>query len=242
MNYGDHTAHMLLPRDYIVNRWVDISTMAVIFMLMMLISMKYFGFSRTFKKVRRDLIASAYEILLYHRNVRIILKAEWKLLWCNLKLLILLSPSLFVGGLLFAVFYNTLSDRYAFRAFQPGEKIVARITSADIPDRIVNDNEKIEITARVYAHSANTVWIRLVPKQAGILSIETDHKTNNGLFLDLISSDRPALPHLELSGMAFDIRYPHRLWMGWSHGWLIVFFMVCLITTVPMARWLRISI
>ena len=66
---------------------------------------KYTGFRKHLTSSRRAMVAAAYEILLYRRRPFVVISAELRLIWHNLRFLLFLLPSLLVAGAFFAMIF-----------------------------------------------------------------------------------------------------------------------------------------
>jgi hypothetical protein len=233
--YIDKITSWLFPQQYIMNRWVDLVIYASLFMVGMLLFIKYFGGGRWLKNTRRNMCASAYEILLYHRSIRMILRAEAKLVWNNTKILFLLIPSLVFGGILFAVLYHPLAERYGYRAFKPDEMVIADISSINDLNWKIDDDSRVKITGQVSLPEQKKLWLRFTPLHEGILTVNQDMDGKDELVFKWEPPGRPITPEQKLNGIKVNINYPRQ-------GWLIEYIVVCMIVGIPWTKWLGVSI
>jgi hypothetical protein len=233
------------PNRYVVSPYVELALVAALFMSAVLLFIRYTGFYHRLRDARRAVLAALYEILLYRRSPRAVLRAELRLLWRNGKALFYLAPSILLGGVLFAAMYNTLSDRFSYRPIEVGQDVVVRAQATKrglSKGGLISDPSELEVSAQVKAPAIKTIWMRLKAKRAGILTAKVG-EGGDGLFtLNVASMNRPVLPRQCVGGIDFTIHYPRR--EGWApaHGWLICFLVMCAVVSIPLTRWLRISL
>ncbi len=246
--YCDHVGRSHVPHCYLGNRWMELTIVAAAFMVVMVVFIRYVGFCSQLQAIYRNAVAAIYEMLLYHRSAFVVATAECKLAWNSLKFLLLLSPSLILGGIVFVGMFNTASNRYSYGPIAVGQDVVVRTEPVDgavgkLADcKIVTDESDLEITAKVRSASRQIIWTRLKPKRAGMLNFKTGPNGSSQVLLNVESFNRPAPAWQYIDGIKVNINYPHLKWRGLRHGWLMYFLLMCAVTGIPLMRWLKVSV
>ena len=239
MQAFQHSIAGRLPSFYLVNRWVELAVVAVLFTLALLLFTKWTRLLPRVRRARQQMVAAAYEILLYRRSPRMVLRAQCRCIWNNLKLLYYLSPGLLFGALLFALSYNVLSDRYGYAPAPVGSPIVvsARLSAAQPQERldVQPQSEQVRVSGHVHVASISTTWTRLQASSAGMYLLRVgNERAAAKLNVDL--PNRAAVPSQCLNKVVLHIGYAPRNWWGMEDGWVIYFLVVCVIAGIPIAR------
>lgn len=247
ISFCDRIGQRYAPGRYLFNPWIEMVLVAAVFMLLLLVFTKYAGFCSRLGNARREMLAAAYEILLYRRRPRTVLIGELKLICANLKFLAWLTPSLVFAGVLFAGMYNTLSNRYGYAPAAIGKDIVVKTKHASGEKqelsscRIDKNKNDLAISARVTVPSVGATWTRVAPLRAGLLALDLGRE-NATAALNVESSHLPAMPRQYDNGLEIWIGYPRRKWWGSAHGWLVYFLVASTAVAVPLARRLKVSL
>jgi hypothetical protein len=212
----------------------------------MLAFLKLTGLGRRLGRVRRRMLAAAYEVLLYRHRPRAVIAAEGRLLASTAKYLLWLAPSLALGGAGFAAMYQTCSDRYGRGPARVGEPLVVRSRPADgsrrdlAECRLFSDDADLPLTAAAQVASLRTVWARFTPKRPGIFALRTGPGSAGRVLVNVESPKAPALRWQYVDGLEVHVQYPLRKWWGLDRGWMVFFLVACAVAAVPLGRWLRV--
>ncbi len=227
-----------LPQVYLANRWVELAFAAAFFTLLILLFIKLTRLLPRVRSARQQMIAAAYEIYLYRNRPRMVLRAQWRCIWNNLKLLLYLSPALVFGGVLFALFYGVLSDRYGYGPAGVGANVVIRARAVgEVPDApllVEPASDNVLLTGHVHVASIATTWSRLRASSAGIHPLRVGG--HEALRLNVATPGRPAIPRQFARRIDLHVDYPIRKWWGLETGWMLYFLVICLIASIPLGR------
>jgi len=247
--FCDSLGQTYAPRWYVGTPWIEAALVALLFMLAVLLSVKYLSPHRALRHTRRRMMAAVYEILLYRGSPRKVVAAELKLIVGNLVLLILMTPSLAVAGLLFAAMYGTLAARYGYAPAEIGQDLVVRCQGrpgddGPVADRriLADEDAGIEATAYVVADGDGTTWSRLKPHRPGVFGLRLGDEAAERVWLNVASPSRPAMPVHRVGILDVTIGYPPGSWWGKPWGWVVYFSFVCLVLAVPLARMLKVTL
>lgn len=234
-----------VPEWYVGNRYFELGVIASVFTLVQLALIRYLGAHKRMRQARKDLAVAAYSMLLYWRQPRAIISSELRLLWANLRLLVLLAPPLVIGGVIFAGMWDTLSDRYGRGPAEVGTDIVMHVRPLSDSERLPEKGEiaagapGIGVTACVRVPEAGAVWARLSPGKEGVFHLSIVSGSPRRVLLNVACADAPVLPRQRVGGYEVGIGYPKRAWWGMARGWLVYFALVCLAAAAPLSRLLN---
>lgn len=241
------------PGAYLGNVWIELTVVAVVYTLLLLLFIRISRLGPHSHRVRRQMAAEAIGLLLYYRSPRAVMRHEARLIRANVRWLAYWLPALIAGGLLFALLWPALTDRYDYLPAPVGQAIVLRARLI-APERSGLDGDldldqmdvrgptgAVQITARVRSAATGTVWTRLVPTQPGLLDLRLGAPGTPPVQLNAMQTGRPALPWHYRDGVELRIDYPRRTWWGLPHGWLVFLLAVCLATTALLARRLNVE-
>lgn len=146
----------------------------------------------------------------------------------------------------FAVIYKTCSDRYARGPALVGQPLVIRSRPVEgskrnlAECRIYSEDGDLELTARAEVPFLRTAWTRLAPKRPGILALRTGRSVGGRAYVNVESPNDPALRWQYVDGLEIHVQYPARKWWGLARGWMLYFFVACVLAAMPMGRWLKV--
>ena len=127
----DQVSQAHLPSYYIGGRHAELALAATIFIAVVMVFMKYFGLCSRLHTARRELMACTYQLLLYRRQRRVVMRTQVRTLWCNAKYLLLLMPTILFASVLYLLLHDALANRYAFAPASVGTPFVLRLTPLD---------------------------------------------------------------------------------------------------------------
>ena len=244
----DGAGQALPPTGYFLGRWGELAVAGGVFAVVLLLLVRCFGLGPRLQRLRKAMVASAYEVLLYRRHPRQVLRAEGRLIWTNLKAFVVLAPIVLCGGILFAFMAGTLANRYQCAPGTVGEDIVihSRLEKGDAvkanEDIICEPEDGLALTASVRNRATRRAWIRLRASRPGTFTLAGVAGTFGGPVLNIGRPEFPAQPRQRTSGVSYHIGYPPRKWPGGPKGWMLCFFGMSLVLAWPLARVLRIRL
>jgi len=239
---SDRALRRAMPDRYLLADWFELALIATLFMLLLFLFMRRFGLCSRLRNTRRHMLADVYQLYLYRRSVRLVIRGEFSLICRNLQYILLLTPTLLAGSFLFAILYNPLTDRYASAPLPPNHDFVIRLhalsNEAWNPALAALPNTTdLFTTARVRAPSIKTIFARLRASRPGLFPLAHTNATVN-----IQSPHRPTRPWQYSQGLEIHIPYPPARWWGLTHGWLLYFLLICLITCFPLARLIKLEL
>jgi hypothetical protein len=227
------------PERYLLCPAVELALIATLFMVAVLVFMRHFGLCGMLREARRQMLADVYQLLLYRRCLRLLVRSELRLAWGNIRYLVLLGPTLLFGGVLFGAMYNAMADRYGCMPLRVGQDVVIRSrclsgTASDLAQADVHADERLlPITAQVHSQAAGTVWTRLRCMRAGVWPVALGPDGGHWASVNVQVFDRPPRPWQYVGDVEVHIAYPRAKWWGMAHGWLIYFLLICLVVARP---------
>ncbi len=244
----DQVSQAHLPSYYIGGRHAELALAATIFIAVVMVFMKYFGLCSRLHTARRELMACTYQLLLYRRQRRVVMRTQVRTLWCNAKYLLLLMPTILFASVLYLLLHDALANRYAFAPASVGTPLVLRLTPLD--DRydladvdVRSTGTALPVTAQAHIPGAGehgAAWIRFEPAQDGHWPVEL--AGSHTLYVNVGVSSAPAMPRRVLGRVVTDTHYPHRRWLGRSWGWIVLFVAVSFVAAIPLLWILRIRL
>lgn len=228
----DVAGRHLAPSRYLLSDWVELGIIATAFAVVLLTFVRLTGLGGPLRRARRNVLAAAYEILLYRRRPRAVIAAEARLAWSNLKYLFWLAPLVAFGGLCFTAVYRTCSDRYGRGPARVGEPLVVRCRPAggaggDLAKCTMLSNDgDLGPTARAEAPAVGAVWTRFTPRRPGIFALKTSPNAPGRVLVNVDSPAAPAICWQYVDGLEVHIQYPLRKWWRLEHGWVVYFLAV----------------
>ena len=255
MHIGDNSASWVffnrlirisLPEHFLISRSCELAVFAAAFTLIVLLFMKRFGFVAQLRALRRQMQQHLYAVILYHRSPRAVLWNELMLGWCNIKLILWLTPTLVFGGVIFACLFDVLIDRYATAPLPINRPLVlqSQISTAsdwkvqEVELRSSNPHLAVEAVARI--PDSRSVWTRLRADDAGMYAVQVG--SAGMAIINVARPDQPSHPIQSFNGLEVRVEYPPNLWWGWRHGWLFFFFAWCILTGIPTSRLLGVRV
>lgn len=241
IQHWNETNQRILPDFYLGNRWLEIGLFAGCFAVLVLLPMRISRLSKAFRTSRRMMMAHAYEILLFRKRPRAVMRAEMALVGRNVQCISLLLPSLLMGGVLWLFLSDMLKNRYAHAPCRIDENIVLRSEPLSEIDSSQQDNELtpdiscFDVTASVRNTKRKTSWLRVRPRHNGVHAITTCSFLP-GPNLNVGVSGSPAQPNQIRNGVHYRVSYPLDTWWGEQSRYLWVFFGASLLLAIPLAR------
>lgn len=249
----DRWVHAFAPPRYVGGRWFELAAVAASFTCAILLIMRYSVPRSGVRDARRRMLADTYELLVYWRSPRAVFRAEGKLIYHNLALVVLLLPTLAFGGLLFAAAYRTLDERYAHAPLRPGTVVVVRtrFVGTDSSRWVPRDGDlrpvgtDLRVTGRTRTRERQIVWTRLHCSGPGLTSASTGADGAGRIVLNVGMSDAPVAAWQRAGDLTVYVPYPReRTWgvRGYPGMWLGWFFFFSALAAVPIARVLRVKL
>jgi hypothetical protein len=235
------------PGAYLGNIWVELTLVALVYTLLLVLLIRVSRLGPRIQRARRQVVAEAYGLLLYFRSPRTVLRTEARLIGGQLRWLGYWLPALLVGGLLFALLWPALTDRYDYRGAPVGQSIVLRerLTAPEgaalLAAEVHDPAGAVQVTARVRAPVAGTVWSRMTVHRGGLFQLRLGDADLPPVPLNVMAPGRPALPWHYRDGVELHIDYPPRSWWGLPHGWLVYFLSVSTVSAVVLGRRLKVE-
>lgn len=222
------------------------------------------------KALKQKIYANILETVLYRHDLGLSLRAQGRLLKCSALYLLLAIPPLIVLLVPCLLLLAQLNLYYSNRGLEAGESAILKVSLADekiIRDITLDASPGLEITPpvrsltdkeiawRVTAKSTEPQWFALkVGNGSAELREEVHIRGQDGRINAILSKDwltrlfypvdklgasLAALPFRELS-----LSYPARdfNFLGFELNWLVVFFVVSLLSGVVASRYLKIEI
>lgn len=236
----DQWGQIALPPNYLINRYFELTIAASLFMAIVLLFMKHAGFCNRLRHIRSSTTACAYQILLYRRQPRIVLRAQGHLLLHNLAYILYLAPTITFATLLLLVTFGTLENRYGFLPAAVNQPVVVRATPIDpsvplarLKPRDLDDTVTLTAIARV--PGAGSAWFRLEPTKRGLTSLAFSRTSARAAVLNVGLSGRPAVAKQFIDGIRIEIGYPSKP----SNTWLTHFSLISFGAAFPLLLLLR---
>ncbi|MCY2951096.1 MAG: hypothetical protein NTU53_03855 [Planctomycetota bacterium] len=229
----DRNLRTLAPDRYLLSATIELALIAILFTLILFLFMRYFGLCSLLRQTRRQMLAQVYQLLVYRRCLRLLIRSELNLILANLKYLLILIPTLLFGSLLFAAIYNALLDRYGRAPLPINQDFVIRTRPSTITS---TDGRNLLISARVRSASTNTVWTRLRAPTPGVFPLQLGPDRLHLASINIQTPSRPTRPWQYTNGLEIHIPYPTARWFGLPHGHLLYFLLICLLASPPIAR------
>ena len=244
----DRAGQALPPTGYFLGRWGELAVAGGFFSIVLLLLVRGLGLGRRLQRLRKAMVASAYEVLLCRRHPRHVLLAEGKLIWTNFKTFVVLAPIVLCGGILFASMAGTLANRYQCASGTVGEDVVIHsqlekddaVKAGEHPTPGPDDG--LAVTAFVRNRVTQKAWIRLTASRAGTFTLNGPAGSSGGPVLNIGRPEFPAQPRQRSLGVSYHIGYPLRKWPGGQKGWMLCFFGMSLVLAWPLSRVLRVRL
>lgn len=241
----DMTIQSMMPNEYLVNRWVELIVITVLFTVVVIMIMKYTGLRKHLTSSRRAMVATAYEILLYRHRPFVVIFAELRLLWHNLRFLLFLLPSLLLAGAVFVIILGTLRNRFDYAPATACGDIVISSTPLNpaklqIKDCVVTTAASgLNTTVRVSNPNIPKTWLRFNATKPGFYRLQQGSEKKNGPIVVIGESLAPAQSDQFIGGVHHKIFYPTAKWLGIEEGWMPIFIAGSLVLTIPIMRVLK---
>jgi len=241
----DAIIQSMMPNWYLVNRWVELSVATGVFTVVVILIIKHTGFRKHLASSRRAMVAAAYEIILYRRRPFVVISAELRLVWHNLRFLLFLLPSLLVAGALFVMILGTLTNRFDYAPAAAYSDIVIRSTPQNsaklqMEDCLVTTGASgLKLTARVSNPNTSQAWLRLHATKPGVYRLEQGSQKTRGPVVVIGEPLAPAQSNQFIGGVHHKVFYPTAKWLGIERGWMFLFVGGSFLLAIPTMRLLK---
>lgn len=239
------TIQSITPNRYLVNRWVELAVVTGIFTVIVIMIIKNTGFRKHLTSSRRAMVAAAYEILLYRRRPFVVIFAELRLVWHNLRFLLFLLPSLLVTGAVFVMISGFLTNRFNYAPAAAYSDIVISSTPQNqaklqIEDCIVTTGASgLKPTARVSNPNTSKTWLRLYATKPGVYRLQQGSQKTRGPVVVIGEPLVAAQSDQFIGGVHHKVFYPTAKWIGIEKGWMFLFLVGSLLLAIPTMRLLK---
>lgn len=224
---------------------------------------------KAIKRVKRSIMASLFESVLYRQNLRLCLKAQWKMLLGGIKYFAIAIPPILVLMIPCVLMLAQMNLRYESNGLIVGKSALLKVKveqAEKIDDIDLKYSENVDVTPRLRdLENKEVVW-RLTPKDENNIDVAVVVAGTSEEYKQIIVVNDPSAKHLKshfvknpFEALLYPgnkrisndsviseivVEYPgvSYKWLGINWHWLVLFLVVSIISGLIASKVFGVSV